>query len=545
MTQSLESSQLLLNVDALKGQASKTAYQGVFIAILCIITGTLLVSFYTTGEFSAAGIIKAQQQNPSLWILDAFPFIFGFWGQYSSSIIAYQAGEMVLDQTNELRYKTVALEKQATHSSTHDLLTDLPNRSLFYDRVEQAILSVKKQGNSIKILLLKIENYQEIYDTLGRNNSDLIIKQISTRLLGAVPHSQNIARIDDNTFSFLSKDASENILQIAKSIQQSMKVAFVVEKQLVAVHSCTGLVHFPEHGEDVDTLVQKAGIALYIASNNKEGLATYDPSFDQQSPYRLTLMSELRYAISRDELALHYQAKVSLQTNTLYGAEALIRWHHPIHGFISPDDFIPMAERTRMIQEVTIWVIKQAFADCAKWHQEGKALTVSVNLSASDLHDPELPDLIAGIQAATQINPEWIMLEITEGSIMTDPEKALEIIQRLHDMGYKLAIDDFGTGYSSLAYLKKMPLAELKIDRSFVQDILHSESDGIIVNATINLAHNLGLQVVAEGVENAEIIAKLKAYDCDIAQGHYLNKPLSKNDFNAWMQKSEWTIIKT
>lgn len=542
MVQQLESTQLLLNVNALKGQASKTAYQGIAIAVASIIIATLIVSFYTSGNISAAGIMHAQQNNVGLWILDTLPFIFGFWGQYSSSIIAYQASAMILDQTAELRTQTATLEKQAAYSSTHDALTDLPNRSLFYDRVEQAILSANNQNKSLSILLFEIENYKDVYDTLGRNSSDLILKQIASRLQGAFKFQENIARLEGNTFSILINDSQLDTLRIAKNIQQSMQTAFVVERLQVAVHTATGIVHFPEHGEDVDTLVQRAGVALYMARNNKEGYAVYDPSFDAHSPHRLTLMSELRHAFTRNELTLYYQAKVNVQTGSVYGAEALVRWNHPKHGFISPDEFIPMAERTRTIQELSAWVIRQAFTDCAQWHQEGKDLIISVNLSAKDLHDPELPDLIAGIQAATQVNPKWVVLEITEGSIMTDPEKALEIIQRLHEMGYKLSIDDFGTGYSSLAYLKKMPLAELKIDRSFVQDILHSDNDAVIVKATINLAHNLGLQVVAEGVEDAEIMAKLKDYECDIAQGYYLNKPQSVADFNTWLAESQWKL---
>jgi len=540
MSHVFESAQLRLNVSILKDQASKTAYQGVFIAIASIIIATLMVSYYNTGEVSSAGIIQAQQENVGLWILDALPFIFGFWGQYSSSVIARQAGVMVLDQTHDLRSKTATLEKLAAFSSTHDTLTDLPNRSLFYDRVEQAILSAHNQSKSLSLLLFEIENYKEIYDTLGRNNSDLLIKQISSRLQGAVNHYENVARIDGNTFSLLVYDEHEAIEQVANSIHLSMQTPFVINKIQVAVHTSIGIVHYPIHGEDVDTLVQRAGVALYMARNKKEGYAVYNPSFDKHSPHKLTLMSELRHAIRKNELTLYYQAKVSIQTRTIYGVEALVKWNHPIHGYISPNEFIPMAERTRTIQELTTWVIRQAFSDCAKWHQEGEHFIVSINLSAKDLHDPEFPDFIAGIQAATAIKPEWIILEITESSIMTDPEQALDTVQRLHDMGYQFSIDDFGTGYSSLAYLKKLPLTELKIDRSFVQDILHSESDAVIVNATINLAHNLGLQVVAEGVENAEIMVKLHDYGCDIAQGYYLNRPQPVKEFNAWLKDSQW-----
>lgn len=544
MPQSSASTDLLLNVEALKGQASKTAYMGAYIAIASIVIATLLVAYMASGVISVDSIVTAQKSNFGLWVLNVLPFIFMIWGQYSSSIIAYHAGAMVLEQTSELRSKAISLEKQAAYSSTHDALTDLPNRSLFYDRVEQAILSANAQNKTLSIVLFEIENYKDIYDALGRNNSDLVLKQISSRLQGVLQHYDNVARLEGSTFSLLIHDEQENALQVVNNIQESMQSAFIVERLQVAINSGAGIVHFPEHGEDVDTLVQRAGIALYMARNSKAGHAVYDPSFDEHSPQRLTLMSELRHAIQRDELVLHYQAKVSLKTNQVHGVEALIRWNHPKHGFIPPEEFILMAERTRTIQQVTTWVLRQAFTDCAKWNLAGKELKVSINLSTKDLHDPELPDFIEGIRAATKVNPSWIMFEITEGSIMTDPEQALEILQRLDSMGYQLAIDDYGTGYSSLAYLKKMPLNELKIDRSFVQDLLSDENDAVIVSATINLAHNLGLETVAEGVENKETLAKLKEFGCDIAQGYYINKPLTAEGIDQWLENSDWQLAK-
>jgi len=533
------------NVRILKSEVSKTAYQGVGIAIASIVIATLAVCFYQTGEISVNGIAHAQKTNFALWVLDVIPFVFGFWGQYSSSIIAYQAGALIFDQTQELRNRTENLEKQASYAATHDVLTDLPNRSLFYDRVEQAILSANNQNKLLSVLLIDIVNFKEVYDTLGRASSDQITKQISSRLQGVVLGADSVARIDGNIFSVLLTDPTEEkeAELLAGHIHKVLEPAFVVERLSFAVHANIGIVHFPEHGEDVDSLVQKAGVALYVASNSNEGYAIYDPSFDQHSPRRLTLMSELRHAIEREELELFYQPKVSIQTGVLYGAEALVRWHHPKHGFISPDEFIPMAERTRMIKPLTLWVLKKAFQHCAQWREQGKELTISVNLSAKDLHDPALPDLIAGVAVSTAIKPEWVILEITEGSIISDPELTLDVIQRLYDMGYQLSIDDFGTGYSSLAYLKKMPLAELKIDRSFVQDILISENDDVIVNATINLAHNLGFHVTAEGVESEEIMDKLKGYGCDIAQGYYLSKPASVSNFNEWMKTSQWQPI--
>ena len=529
------------NVKILKSEATKAAYQGILIAVTAIVIATFMVSFFSTGELSLEGIVAAQKNNMALWVLDCIPFVFGFWGQYSSTMIVYQAGAMIFDQTQELRSKADNLEKQADHLSTHDPLTDLPNRELFYDRVEQVIFSADAQNQLIFIFLIEIENFKDVFDTLGRNSSDLVLKQISARLKGVSRERDALAKIDSNVFGFLSTNIASLAIaeRFAQAILQVMEPPFIINQLKVSIHTNIGIVHFPEHGEDVDTLVQRAGVALHMAQLSSRGYCIYEPSFDKYSPKRLTLISELRNAIKRDQLELYYQAKVSIQTGQLLGAEALVRWNHLTHGAISPDQFIPMAEHTRNIKHVTLWVLQRAFRNCADWHKQGIDIKISVNLSSKDLHDPELPDLIAGVAASSAVKPEWIMLEITEGSVMNDPESALEIIERLHAMGYQFSIDDFGTGYSSLANLRKMPLTELKIDRSFVMGIMDNDNDATIVKATINLAHNLGLQVTAEGVESKEIMAKLKEYGCDVAQGYYLSKPLSVTDFTQWMSASE------
>ncbi|MBM4207605.1 MAG: EAL domain-containing protein [Gammaproteobacteria bacterium] len=303
-----------------------------------------------------------------------------------------------------------------------------------------------------------------------------------------------------------------------------------------------GIVHFPDHGDDVDILVQRASIALRIAQQSSKGYATYESSFDKNTPLRLTLISELRHAIERDGLELYYQPKVSIKSGEIIGVEALLRWIHPAHGVIPPDEFVPIAERNRMINPLTHWVLRRAFRDCANWHKQGFPVKVSVNLSAKDLHDPELPDLISGVAVSSNIKPSWIILEITESSVMSEPENALGIIKRLHGMGYQFSIDDFGTGYSSLAYLKKLPLSEIKIDKGFVMDILNSENDAAIVKATINLGHNLGLTVTAEGVESKEIMTRLMDFSCDVAQGYFLSKPVTFKELNQWISDSRWKI---
>lgn len=260
------------NVRLLKSEVSKTTYQGVAIAVIAIICALLALSFYYTGEISLSGIIRAQSENYGLWILEALPFLFGIWGQYSSSVIAYQAGAMIFDQTQELRNRAETLEKQVSYSSTHDAVTDLPNRILFHDRVEQAIHAANNQGKMLSVLLVEVANFKEVYDTLGRNSSDMILRQIATRLQSVVMGSDSVARIDSNIFSLLlpATESEDAPLNLAKNIQAALDPAFKVERLNLAIHTNIGIVNFPEHGDDVDTLVQKAGVALFMAAKSHE-----------------------------------------------------------------------------------------------------------------------------------------------------------------------------------------------------------------------------------------------------------------------------------
>ncbi|MCW8886275.1 MAG: EAL domain-containing protein [Motiliproteus sp.] len=526
------------NVRVLKSRVSKTAYQAVFIAMVAIIIATLAACYLSRGEISIDGIIHVQSTNYALWILDAVPFVFGIWGQYSSTVIAYEASAMVYDQTRELREKADVLEQEARHSATHDALTDLPNKALFYDRVSQSISAANRSEQPVSVLLIEIANYSDVNDTLGRNSSDSLLKQVAVRLQSAFTSPASIARIEGNIFSLLlsGKESRQMATHTARSIHNILEPIFFIDKVKLSAHANIGIVHFPEHGEEADTLVQRAGVALYMAQNSNQGYAVYDSSFDASSPRRLTLLSEVSQALDRNEMELYFQPKVNVRDGSVYGAEALVRWNHPRHGLLPPDEFIPMIERTRTIQTLSLWVLKQCFTQISEWRKQGLDLKLAINLSAKDLHNPELPDLIAGLRGSTGVNPSWIILEITESSIMTDPEMALEVVQRIHQMGFQFSIDDYGTGYSSLAYLKKMPLTELKIDRSFVTDILEDENDRVIVNATINLAQNLGLQVTAEGVETPEVMALLNQYGCDIAQGYLISKPLNLDDFHQWLE---------
>jgi diguanylate cyclase len=250
----------------------------------------------------------------------------------------------------------------------------------------------------------------------------------------------------------------------------------------------------------------------------------------------------LRQAIERNHLELHYQPKVDIATSTITGAEALVRWRHPKFGLIMPDEFIGLVERTRLVRPLTQWIMERAFADCRTLHESGLDLTVAINLSAKDLHDPELPDRIVGVMAKTEVQPQWFIFEITESSIIVDPDRVLNVLERINGLGFGLSIDDFGTGYSSLAYLRKLPVNELKIDRSFVRDLAEGQKDDVIVRATVQLAHNLALTVTAEGVEDAATLAALRDCGCDRAQGYHLSRPVPLGSFLQWLGQGAWQV---
>ncbi|MFH1217195.1 MAG: EAL domain-containing protein [Pseudomonadota bacterium] len=531
-------SSLKTNVKIMKSRVTRYAVYGVIIAFCAILAATLLSAYFQFGAISWETILKAQKTNVTLWILDAMPFIFAFWGQYVSSIMAYEASSMVIDQTNELRSHTAALEHQVMHDATHDHLTDLPNRVLLRDRLEQAIHSAMRDKEKIALFILDLDRFKEINDTLGHYSGDRLLKQVALRLRGTMRQSDTLARLGGDEFAILlpTIKASGDVDIVRRKIQSVFKTPFVLEGLKLEVQAGIGAAIYPDHGRDMDSIMQKADMAMYAAKQDDKRFMLYSADLDKHSPHRLTLMGELRQGIENNELLLHYQPKINTLTNTVSEVEVLVRWQHPQHGFMPPDDFIPMAERTGLIKPLSMWVLRNAVNQAVAWQDSGLHLGIAINLSPSTLLDTELPDIITGVIASSSIRAEMITLEVTEGSIIKDPTRAMEILNRLADMGIHISIDDFGTGYSSLAYLKKMPASEVKIDKSFVMDMLHNENDAAIVKATIDLAHNLGMQVVAEGVENRETADRLKALGCDLLQGYYFSKPIASSALAEWIK---------
>jgi len=530
---------LTRNARLLKAKASRHAIYGVLIAAVAIVIATLGVAFTQTGRITVDGIIEAQRSNVTLWILDVMPFVFAFWGQYVSSMIAYEAGAMLVDQTSELRAQAIALEAQATRNATHDPLTGLPNRFLFKDRLAQALLAAARQQRRVAVLVMDIDRFKEINEAMGPYNGDRLLKQVATRLQAALQEPESVARLGGDEYAVLAPDLAElkAVGAVVKKVEKAMEMPFMLEQLKLDVRGSIGIAIYPEHGTDPDTLLQRADVAMYAAKRNHAGFLVYSPKYDEYSPQRLTLMGELRAALENEGLVLHYQPKVDLRNGKVEEVEVLVRWNHPRHGLMYPDEFIPLAERTGLIKALTLWVLHKALDQSSAWRKQGLDLGVAVNLSAQVLFDLDLPDIIAGALAARDVPPQRLILEITESAIMVDKDRAMLIVSRISDMGVRIAIDDFGTGYSSLSYLSKMPVNEIKIDKSFVLDMAENSTHAVIVHATIELGHNLGLAVIGEGVENAAMFQRLRELGCDAAQGYYMTRPLDESEFSAWLRE--------
>lgn len=427
------------------------------------------------------------------------------------------------------------------HQALHDVLTDLPNRALIEDRLQQAILSAKRQARPLALLIMDLDGFKEVNDTLGHHMGDLLLQQVALRLQNILRKSDTVARLGGDEFAVLLPLAdAEKAILAARKVLDALKSPFSIQGHTLDIGGSIGIALFPTHGADGTTLVRRADVAMYVAKRANTGYAIYDSEHDQHSMAQLALTGEFGHAIENQQLAFYYQPKIDLKSGCVVSAEALARWHHPQQGLIMPDKFIPLAERTGLIRPLTQWGLNAALQQCASWREAGLNLGVAVNLSARNLPEPQLAENITQMLENWGVPPDWLELEITESAIMTDPVRALNILTRLDSMGVRLVIDDFGTGYSSLSYLKKLPVDTIKIDKSFVISMASDKNDEVIVRSTIDLAHNLGLKVVAEGVERREAWEMLNELGCDMAQGYYISQALAPAEFSAWLKESPW-----
>ncbi|WP_143466935.1 putative bifunctional diguanylate cyclase/phosphodiesterase [Lentzea kentuckyensis] len=436
------------------------------------------------------------------------------------------------------RRKILRQAAKSEHEASHDALTGLANRTLLTQRTQQAIRLSDQMGDPLGLFLIDLNRFKPINDTLGHAFGDRLLQHVANRLTGAVRDVDTVARLGGDEFAVLlpSVNTAANALIVAERVHRALEEAVDLDGLSVDVGCSIGVALYPNDSSDAHELLKHADIAMYAAKRARLGTSVYDPCRDDQSAAQLTVISDLRHAIDHGELVLHYQPKADVRTGAVCGAEVLCRWQHPRLGLLGPHRFIPAAEETGLIEPLTQYVLDHALAQCHAWHLTGWDVPISVNVGAQCLHDLTFPDQVATALKQHGRPPEVLTLEITESAIIADPHRASEVLLRLRELGVRLSIDDFGTGYSSIAYLRTMPVHEMKIDRSFTTNMRTDASSGAITRSLLGLAHNLELEVVAEGVEDEETWAALAALGCDIVQGYCLSKPLPADEFAEWLR---------
>ncbi len=435
-------------------------------------------------------------------------------------------------------HRSAALAALRQHEALHDVLTGLPNRASlqveFADRLDP-----DGGQHGLGILLIDLDRFKDINDTLGHPVGDALLTEVAARLRAALRPDDVVARLGGDEFAVLATLAGDSRRALAEDLATRviacLQEPFFITDIRLDAQASVGIALTPEHGTTVESLMSRADVALYAAKEERGRWSVYDPEQDPHTPERLALLGELRDGIERGELELRYQPKCDLPGGEVTGVEALARWRHPRKGLLPPDEFIPLAENTGLITALTLDVLERAMRQARRWAEAGRPLGVAVNLSVRHLSDPHLPAKVEQVLRRHGVPATALTLEVTESTIMKDPGRAMTVLAGLRALGVRIGVDDYGTGYSSLAYLRQLHVDELKIDRSFIGNLTGSDNDEVIVRSTIELGHNLGLVVVAEGVEHAETWARLRELGCDMVQGYFVARPLPADEFDAWL----------
>ncbi len=462
-------------------------------------------------------------------------------GDYSIPIDMHRSDEIgILAQgLDHMRAGIAEREQQILKLAYEDSLTQLPNRSQFGERLQREILLAAAEQRTLSIFVMDLDRFKYVNDTLGHSVGDHVLSEVAARLRNLMREGDCVARLGGDEFAVLVPTGEqERIVDLARSIITALEQPIDFAGQPLDVGASIGIALYPAHASDPQTLMRNADIAMYVAKRNRTGYTIYDPHYDTSQQEHLSLLGELRRAVEQNELRLYYQPKVTLNSAGIHAAEALIRWVHPVRGLVPPGLFIPFAEHTGYIKVLTRWVLGEAIRQCGVWLRQQMHIEISVNLSARDLMTRDLPELISGLLTEHQVPAEMICLEITESGFMEDPAHAQRVLDRLSAIGLRLSIDDYGTGYSSLSYIMKLPVNELKIDRAFVSNMSEDADMMTIVRSTIELGHNLGLKVVAEGIEDAKAYALLRGLGCDFAQGYYISPPMPAEALPDWLNGS-------
>jgi diguanylate cyclase (GGDEF)-like protein len=446
-------------------------------------------------------------------------------------VFQYLVGELL---------KSKGRSEALRRAATTDELTGLANRESFRTAVETRIAKAGETGGSFPVLLMDLDRFKEVNDTLGHHYGDVLLRELGPRLVATVGERGLVARLGGDEFGILLGEDIDELPILEGFLARLVRIVsepFCVDEMSLEVGASIGVARFPDDGDDAHALLRCADIAMYSAKETQTDYKVYTAEQNPHSVRRLSVLSDIRHALASDEIVVHYQPIIDLDDLRVRGAEGLVRWQHPEHGLIPPAAFVQTVEQTGLIGPLTRHVLEHSIAECAAWRRDGRELSVAVNLSVRNLLDRDLPVALDELLDTYALPPDALQLEITESMIMSDPERALATVGRLSALGVRLSVDDFGTGYSSLANLRKMPIDELKIDRSFVGPMLQDESDLIIVRSTINLGHDLGLRVIAEGVEDGATLDELAALGCDLAQGYHVSRPMPADAFNAWLTR--------
>lgn len=450
------------------------------------------------------------------------------------------------DEIGELAETIDAMREHVGEREEHilklayaDSLTRLPNRALFDDRLNASVARGKRKVEPFAVVVLDMDRFKYINDVLGHESGDFVLKEVAERLTSTLRPYDTVARLGGDEFALLLQDVSEEDIQTAVGrIASTFEDPVTLNNQPIDIGCSIGIAKFPEHGLDASTLLRRADMAMYSAKRLDTVSALYDSNLDEHKEEHLSLLSELKRAIEFDELQLFFQPKVTLGDSSVLSVETLLRWQHPSRGLISPNEFIPFAEQTGAIRLITRWLINKSLIQARNWLDQELMIKMSINISARDLLDPDFSEYVRKGLEANKVEPGMMCMEITESALMQDPTRARRTVEELHNLGVSISIDDYGTGYSSLAYVKNLPVNELKIDREFIKNMINNKQDIAIVRSTIELGHNLGLKVVAEGIEREEEMQMLREFGCDQAQGFLISEALTATDMETWISEN-------
>jgi diguanylate cyclase (GGDEF)-like protein len=493
------------------------------------VLGEFVASYMGLALFSV--MVAITTQTIGLWAIAVFIAPLAF---------AWQ----MLHKTHSLQVTSQALAKKQReneHQAFHDHLTGLPNRLLFRLSLGRAIENAAESGGRIAVMLMDLDHFKEINDALGHHIGDRLLAAVGPRLEETLRDGDLMARLGGDEFGVLLPEVPDEstAVTIAQRLIEGLHRPVPVDELDLDVSGSIGIAFYPEHAEDADTLLRHADVAMYAAKEASTGFEIYDELIDRHKPELVTLVTQIRPAIDEGQFRMYLQPKIRLSDGRVAGAEALIRWHHPTLGRLSPADFIPMVEKTVLLQPLTHWALNDVLRTWKRWSDDGVRLPVAVNVSPRTLLDQDLPEVVGHLLDRWNVPARFLRLELTESFLVADSGRSDAVLNALARVGVGLSIDDFGTGFSSLSYLKRLPIEEIKIDRSFVSHMLERVDDFTIVRATVELGRNLGLRVVAEGVQDRDTFDRLGDFGCDEAQGFYISKPLEPDEFWSWLSGRE------